>query len=162
MWVWSLFVILGSRALWTSLTVDIFLVTAKYPCPHRAIDAVLCGRGGPKKSFVRNEGRKADGGGAAGGGRGCIPRRSERLSRGRLGGYVSFLPFTSICFQLLPSSTFLPFTYAVPALHKIRQLSGSVLLVFTSSTIFHRYDLIFHYPLPTFQSPLSQCSCTLK
>ena len=58
------------------------------------------------------------------------PRRSEWLFRGRLSGYVS----SSIRFDLFLAAPFVYFsilTYAAPALHKIRQLSGSVLLVFT-------------------------------
>ena len=40
--------------------------------------------------------------------------------------------------------------------------SDSILLVFTSCTVFHRYNLIFRYsylPLLSFQSPLAQRSC---
>ena len=81
----------------------------------------------------------------------------ERLSRGRPSGYVSF----PIHFDLFPAAFFvhfsipipLRFTYAAPTLHKIRQLSGSVLLVF--ALMYYIPPVRFDISLPTSDVPVS-------
>ena len=88
----------------------------------------------------------------------------ERLSRGRPSGYVS----SPIHFDLFPAAFFvhfsipLRFTYAAPTLHKIRQLSGSVLLVF--ALVYYIGPMPFYIPLllpPTSVVPVSSFTMTI-